>query len=81
MEVKLGSEPFRSIIISEEHYQKMLELGVYEQWKFNVKDQHSDDDFNEDFRDRDFYYVIDYSFYWVDTEEGNDFWSDIANSN
>ncbi len=69
----------------QELINKLKELGVYEQWELNVKNDCVELNYliqsrfnyllNSNFRFDDF---IIYSFFWNDTDEGWAFWNEIS---
>lgn len=61
---------------------KLIELGVYEQWENNVINQNlsSLSNFIVSLNSvNNFWYFINGSFKWDSTPEGYDFWLDISN--
>jgi hypothetical protein len=83
-----------TISINRVYVDKLKQLGVYDKWVSNLKDQwcyltkcflNPDSNGHEDYISHcvehiAFHLFIDYSFCWEDTPEGHTFWHDIAKS-
>lgn len=65
--------------VKTEWIKKLKQLGVYDQWLFNVKEQYG-------YRHELYIHItrfkdlLNYPFAWPQTPEGNDFWCELYDS-
>lgn len=66
--------------LKQEFFDKLVELGVYDKWENNWKNNSPISRISQLNNADNFYYFIGISFVWIDTPEPGGFWYNIANS-